>query len=181
MTCLKFVKSFAAAYSSHSLFVIAHTSFWIRLFQQKTQTIGLKTWKWLRMEVIAFGISWYKLERVWNLQGWSLSRGVKHFYGITLAMNFDFSRISKTNLETSVEYLQKAFPQPSCLFFFLEQTTDRQIDLLFWVLRYPAHCTGLEFLPEPPQNKICHRLHPKYTFFSCLPIVFSFAVWKSLF
>ena len=44
----------------------------------------------------------------------------------------------------------KAFPRP-CLFFFLEQTKDRRIDL-FWVLRYPAYCTGLELLPEPPQN-----------------------------
>ena len=70
----------------------------------------------------------------------------------------------------------KANPQPPCLFFFLEQTTDRQIDLLFWVLRYPAHCTGLELLPEPPQNKICYRLHPKYTSFSCFPIICSSAI-----
>ena len=37
------------------------------------------------------------------------SRDVSHFYGITLAMNFDFFRISKTNLETSAEYLQRHF------------------------------------------------------------------------
>ena len=35
-------------------------------------------------------------------------RGVTHFYGSSLAMTFDFSRISKTNL-TSVEYLKKHF------------------------------------------------------------------------
>ena len=99
------------------------------------------------------------------------SRGVTHLYGTTLAMNFDFSRISKTNLETSVEYLQRHFLNHPACFFFLEQTTDRQIDLLFWVLRYPAHCTGLELLPEPPQNKICYRLHPKYTSFSCFSII----------
>ena len=76
----------------------------------------------------------------------------------------------------------KAFPQPPCLFFFfLEQTTDRQIDFLFWVLRYPAHCTALELLSEPPQNKIYYRLHPKYTSFSCFPIICSSAIWKSLF
>ena len=46
----------------------------------------------------------------------------------------------------------KAFPQPPC-FFFLEQTTDRQIDLLFLVLRYTTHCTVLERLPEPPHKK----------------------------
>ena len=37
------------------------------------------------------------------------SRGVTHFYGITLAMTFDFSRIPKTNLETSVEYFKRHF------------------------------------------------------------------------
>ena len=87
--------------------------------------------------------------------------GVAHFYGITLAMNFDFPRISKTNLETSVEYLQRHHLNHPARFF-LEQTTDRQIDLLFWVLRSPAHCTALELLPEPPQSKICQRLYPKY-------------------
>ena len=45
----------------------------------------------------------------------------------------------------------KAFLQPCCLFFFLEQTTNRRIDLLFQVLRYPAYFTGLELLPEPPK------------------------------
>ena len=75
----------------------------------------------------------------------------------------------------------KAFPQPPCLLFFLKQTTDKQIDLLFWVLRYLAHCTGLELFPEPPQNKICYRLHLKYTSFSCFPIICSSSIWKSLF
>ena len=72
-------------------------------------------------------------------------------------------------------------PQPPCLFFFLEQTTDREINLPFWVLRYPAHCTGLELLPKPPQNKLCYRLHPKYTSFSCFPIICSSAVCKDYF
>ena len=108
------------------------------------------------------------------------SRGLKNFHGITLAMTFDFSRISRTNLETSVEYLQRHFlNHPAC--FCLEQTTDRQIDLLFWVLKYPAHCTDLELLSEPPQNKICYRLHPKYTPLSWFPIIGSSAIWKSLF
>ena len=65
----------------------------------------------------------------------------------------------------------RAFLQPPCTFFFsLEQTTDRQIDLLFWVLRYPAYCTALELLLERPKNDICYRYHPKYTFFSCFAI-----------
>ena len=93
-------------------------------------------------------------------------------YGFTLAMTFDFSRISKTNPETSVEYLQRHFlNHPAC--FFLEKATDRQIDFLFQVLKYLAHCTDLERLPEPPQNKICYILHPKYTSFSCFPIICS--------
>ena len=69
----------------------------------------------------------------------------------------------QTNLETSVEYLQRHFfNYPAC--FFLEQTTDRQIDLLFQILRYPAHRTDLEPLPGPSQSKICYRLHRKYVF-----------------
>ena len=74
----------------------------------------------------------------------------------------------------------KAFSQPPC-FFFLEQTTDRQMDLLFWILRYLAHCTAVELFPEPPQNKFCYRLHPKYTSFSCFPTICSSAIWKSVF
>ena len=45
------------------------------------------------------------------------SRGVTQFYGITLAMTFDFSRISKTSLEISRGVFTKALPQPPCLFF----------------------------------------------------------------
>ena len=93
---------------------------------------------------------------------------------------YDFSRISKTNLETSVEYLQRHFFN-HLVCFILEQTPDRQIHLLFLVLRYPAHCNGLELLPESPQNKFCYRLHPKYTAFSCFPVVCTSPVWKSLF
>ena len=43
------------------------------------------------------------------------SRSVTQFYGIVLAMTFDFPRISKINLETSVEYLQRHFLNlPAC-------------------------------------------------------------------
>ena len=84
-------------------------------------------------------------------------------------MNFDFPRIYEPKLETSVEYLQRHFLYHSA-FFFLEQTTDRQIDLLFWVLRYPVHRKNF-------QNK----LHPKHTPFSCFLIICSSAIWKSLF
>ena len=76
---------------------------------------------------------------------------------------------------------KKVFSQPLCLIFFLKQTTDRQMDLLIWVLRYPADCTGLERLSGPPQNKICYNLHPKYTFFSSFSLIFSSAIWKFLF
>ena len=55
------------------------------------------------------------------------SRGGKHFNGITLIMTFDFSRISKTNLETSVEYLQRYFLNHPVRFFFWNRLLiDRQ-------------------------------------------------------
>ena len=65
---------------------------------------------------------------------------VTHSQGSSLAMTFDFSRISKTSL-TSVDYLKRHFINYHACFF-LEQTTDGQIDLLFQVLRYipcPLH------------------------------------------
>ena len=52
-------------------------------------------------------------------------------------MTPDFSRISKTNQENLVEYLQRQFLNYPASFF-LQETTNRQIDLLFWVLRYSA-------------------------------------------
>ena len=84
-----------------------------------------------------------KLEKEWNLKGWSAKmphglvvfyfvledfpRGVTHFYGSSLAMTFDFSRISKTNL-TSVEYLKKHFINHSTtilVFFWNRPLIDR--------------------------------------------------------
>ena len=67
------------------------------------------------------------------------------------------------------------------LAFFLEETTDIQVNLLFWMLRYPAQCTGLERLPETSHNKICYRLHPIYTAFSYFQITCSSTIWKSLY
>ena len=80
-------------------------------------------------------------------------------------MNFNFPRISKTNLETSVKYLQRHFLNHPA-FFFLKQTNDRQIDLLFLGTEISAHCNALEILPQLSEKKICYRLHPKYTSFS---------------
>ena len=94
-------------------------------------------------------------------------------------MNFEFSRISKTNL-TSVKYSKRHFlNHPAC--FFLEQTTDRKIELLISVLRLLPQCTALQLLAEPLQNKICHTLHAKFTPFSCFPIICLPAIWKSFF
>ena len=95
-------------------------------------------------------------------------------------MTFEFSRISKINLETSVEYLLRYFLNHSAWFFFLEQTADTQIYLVFWVMRYHAKCTGLKRLDDSAQNKICYSLHPKYTPFSCFPLICLAAFWKSL-
>ena len=97
---------------------------------KKSETIGLKTWKELLVEVITCLISWSELERVWNMQGWStknshslevllvFARGVTCFCGMVLATNFDFPRITKTNLETLMEFLQRHFLRyPACVFF----------------------------------------------------------------
>ena len=47
----------------------------------------------------------------------AFSRSVTHFYDLTLAIIFDFFRISKTNPETSVEYLQRRFlNRRACIF-----------------------------------------------------------------
>ena len=80
------------------------------------------------------------------------SRGVIHFYVITLAITFNFSRISKTNLETQWS-IYKGISSTTLLVFFPEQTIDRYIDLLFWVLRFPAHCTGVELFLNLPKIK----------------------------
>ena len=148
--------------------------------------------------IIACGISKSVLEMEWNIQEWPLKshiefqgvlyfgigifKGVTYFYGIVATMSFDFSRISNTGLENLMDYLQKHFLNHTpCLFFFLEQTTDRETDLLAWVLRSPAYCNALEPLPEFPQNNICYRLQPKYTSFSCFSTICSFAIWKFLY
>ena len=66
--------------------------------------------------------------------------------------------------------------------FLLEQTSDSQIRLLSRMLRSHAYSTGLESLFEHPQNKICHRLHPKKKKKnSIFRIICLFAILKSLF
>ena len=105
------------------------------------------------------------------------SRGVTHFYRVTLTYSI-FSKFPGQTLKLQWS-IYKSISWTTLLVFFLE--TDLQIDVLCWVLRYPAHCTDIELLPEPPQNKIYYRLHRKYTSFSCSPIICSSAIWKSLF
>ena len=168
--------------------VLIHYSSYPKHPSESNYSSNLKIWKWLQVEVIACGISWNEFE---CSQGWSTKKlrnlGVPFFdLGIFKECYHKFmeSQLFQNFQDKSRNFsglFTKDFSQPPCLFFFLEQTTDWQIDILFWVLTYPAHCTGLELLPEPPQNKICYRLHPKYTSFSCFPIVWSSAVWKSLF
>ena len=76
--------------------------------------------------------SWSKLEKEWNLLGWStekpyivyglyslvwgFSRGVTHFYRSSLAMTFEFSGISKRNI-TLGEYLKGHFINHHACFF----------------------------------------------------------------
>ena len=91
-------------------------------------------------------------------------------------MNINFSRMSK------LLSIYKSYSSTTLLAFFLEQTTDRQIDLLFWVLRYASKCTGLELLPDLPlPTKKSYWLRPKNTSFSCFPIIYSSSIWKSFF
>ena len=106
--------------------------------------------------------------------------GVTHFYGSSLAMTFEFSRISKTNL-ILVEYLKGRFLNPIACFFWNRPLIDRWIFCSRCWDIYPVHCTGLEIFPELSQNKICYILHPKHTSFSCFSIICTCAIWKSLF
>ena len=48
-------------------------------------------------------------------------------------------------LETSAEYIYKGISSTTLLVLFLEHSTDWQIDLLFWVLIYPANCVAKNF------------------------------------
>ena len=134
--------------------------------------------------------SWSKLEKEWNLQGLSTktqhSLGVFCFgLGVFKERNTLLWKLTCYDLRVLQNFqdtpnfsgvFKKIFPQPPCLFLFLTQTTGRKIYLLFLVLRYLAQCTGVELLPEPLQNKICYRLHPKCTPFSCFPIICSSAI-----
>ena len=95
-------------------------------------------------------------------------------------MSFEFSRISKANL-TSVEYLKRHFLNHPACFFSNRPLIDKWTFCSRSWDKYPAHCTGLELFPELPHNKICYILHPKYTSFSCFPIICSSAIWMSLF
>ena len=131
--CLKFVKSFAATYSSYPLLIYAKTSFQIRLFSIFK---NIQKNRFEDMELTAGGNyrmwnSLSKLKKEWNLQGGSTEtphslrvllfwpaerreggggglRDVTHFSGSSPAMSFEFSRIYKTNL-TSVENLKRHF------------------------------------------------------------------------
>ena len=119
---------------------------------------------------------------VWGLLFWlgGFSRGITHFYGSSLAMTFEFSRICQTNLN-SVEYLKIHFLKHSVCFFWNRSLVDRwNFFSKCWDI-YPAHYAGLELFLELHQNKICYILHPKYTSLPSFPIICTSAIWKSLF
>ena len=75
-------------------------------------------------------ISCSVLEKIWHLNWWSTKkshslflafgflRGVTHFYGITFAMTYDFSRISKNNVELQ-QSISKGISSTTLLDFFL--------------------------------------------------------------
>ena len=97
--------------------------------------------------------------------------GITHFYQITLAMNFDFSKISKKNLKNSQSiYKERHFLNlPSCFFFWNRPLIDT----------LPTALVQNFFLNLP--KKVCYRLHPKYTSFSCFPIICFSAQSESLY
>ena len=174
---MTFAKSSAATYTFHSLLVTAGGSYnkWnflerIRKGVELAQVIKKKKATQFRGPLFWFVLGIFK--ECYTLL-WNHTCNELRFFQNSQYKPRNFSGV-----------FAKAFPQQPqpCLFFlfvcffFLEQTTDRQIDLLLWVLRYRAHFTGLELHPEPSQNKICFKLHPKYTSFSCFPIICSFAI-----
>ena len=120
----------------------------------------MRTSNWLRVKVIACRIScselkrgdqqkntWFKGPLLWTFKNFFSTFWI--FKGCnTRLWNHTCCGLPfpKPNLETSADYLQRHFiNHPACLF--LEQITDTYIDLLFWVLRYPVHCCGLDLLP----------------------------------
>ena len=131
--------------------------------------------KMLWVEVIPCGISWSELESLWVINKtatqfsgphfwfWDF-HSVTHFYGSTFVMTFFFSRISKINTKTSMEYLQRHFLNHLAQFFFLQQTTDRQMGLLFQVLSYLATVLAQKFFLNIPKIKSAtyyiQNIHP---------------------
>ena len=105
--------------------------------RDKPQMIGMKTWNWLQVEVIACGIYWSELEKEWNLQGWSTKK--PHDFGV-LSFGLGIFKGDNTLLWNHTCYdllffqnfqqkwrnfsgvFTKAFPQP--LFLFLFSGTD---------------------------------------------------------
>ena len=107
------------------------------------------------------GVSWSELEKVWNLYAWSTEKphslevlffGHGIFKGCcTLLWNrtcndLQFFQNFQEKPRNSQWSIYNDISSTVLFNFFLEQTTFRLIDLLFWVLRYTACCTGIEFL-----------------------------------
>ena len=118
--CLKFVKSFAATYISQSLLIkvllnqiipekksgiedtelLAGGNYSIWNFQERVKQKRSKYSRGDQQKIIqSFHESSFLALR--------FSGGITHFYENALACSFVFSRISKTNLETSVGYLRR--------------------------------------------------------------------------
>ena len=74
-------------------------------FEDMELTVGRSYSMWNFLELIKKGVESTRVinrKATWYRRSFSC---VTHFYGSTLGMIFDFSRISKTNLETLVECL----------------------------------------------------------------------------
>ena len=128
--CLKFVKRFAATYSSHPLLIYAQKSFQITLFQKNPKN------RFEDIELTAdanysMRNSLSKLEKEWNLQGWStnISHSLGVFYfglGFFKGCNTLLWKLTCYDLRVSQNFqdkpnlsgvFKKAFPQPPGLPF----------------------------------------------------------------
>ena len=132
------------------------------------QTIYLKIWKQLLVEAIACGISWRECstKKPHSLGFPFFGLGMLHTMESRLKWPSVFSRISKINLEISVDYIQMHFLNNPPGFFCETRTSSK-----YW----PRTSSWTS------PNKIWYILHPKDISFSSFPIICMSSIWKSLF
>ena len=161
--CLNFFKSFAAMYSSDLPLIKVQKSFYIQPDCSRKEPP--KQWVWKLQRICGISKSELKQRnfKETDKQPNRITRG-PFCWPWALARSFVLSRVSMKNLVASLGYLRYTLNYPACSFF-LEHTSDRQRDLLSWMMRSPAYCTGPEARFDRPKNKICYKLRPKHNVF----------------